>query len=145
MAPQLATALPRLVALMLVAVASTAVAAYAVQREEVTRLLQPAAQPAGPAVLVVPDVRGQAYVFAKGVLEESGFAWKLDGAVRGYSANLVVAQSPEPGTRVIDTGRPTLRLRLERSGKQSEHGTPENRAPYAGTEIRTLAPVAPPA
>ena len=47
--------------------------------------------------MVVPDVRGQLFVFASGALEDNGFGWKVRGAVEGYPSNLVVAQSPEPG------------------------------------------------
>jgi hypothetical protein len=59
----------------------------------------PAATPvaAAPEPLVVPDVRKQAYVFAKGTLEQGGFAWRVEGAVPGFAANIVVSQSPEPG------------------------------------------------
>jgi hypothetical protein len=54
----------------------------------------PAAAPAAaaPEPLVVPDVRKQAYVFAKGTLEQDGFAWRLTGSVPGFAANVVVAQ-----------------------------------------------------
>src|SRR4051794_7253420 len=57
-------------------------------------------------VMTVPDVRGQLFVFASGMLEDGGFGWHVRGAVRGYPANLVVSQSPQPGTRVLDTGTP---------------------------------------
>ena len=63
------------------------------------------------SILLVPDARGQAYVFAKTALEEAGFAWRVTGSVRGYAANLVTSQSPAPGQRgsVYEalTGRPT--------------------------------------
>jgi hypothetical protein len=36
------------------------------------------AAPARP-VLVVPNVQGQVYVFAKGILEDAGFAWHVTG------------------------------------------------------------------
>ena len=62
--------------------------------------------------LVVPDVRQQAYVFAKGMLEQGGFAWRVEGAVHGYSANLVAAQTPAPGTKLVANGAPTIVLRL---------------------------------
>ena len=42
--------------------------------------------------LVVPDVRKQAYVFAKGSLEQDGFAWRVEGSVPGFASNVVVAQ-----------------------------------------------------
>jgi hypothetical protein len=101
----------------------------------------PAQVPAStPPTLVVPEVRGQAYVFAKGILEDSGFAWKVQGDVEGFAANLVATQSPAPGTRLVDTGAPTISLSLERNTRYAEDGVPENFAPYAGT--RLLRPAA---
>jgi PASTA domain len=87
------------------------------------------------ATLVVPDVRGQAYVFAKVILEDAGFAWRVHGAVGGFSANLVASQMPAPGARVLDTGAPTIALRLDRNAKYRETGIPENFSPYAGTRV----------
>jgi hypothetical protein len=89
--------------------------------------------------LVVPDVRHQAYVFAKGMLEQGGFAWRVQGGVRGYSANLVAAQTPAPGSKVIATGgSPTIVLRLERNSGYAQEGTPENTSPYAGVPARLV-------
>ena len=68
-----------------------------------------------PDILEVPDVRRQAYVFAKGILQDAGFAWNVEGSVRGYSANTVVAQRPAPGTRVVDNGAPIVVVRLARN------------------------------
>lgn len=103
-------------------------------------------QPAQPQELVVPSVSGQAYVFAKGILEDAGFAWKVRGSVRGYSSNRVLTQSPAPGTRVVDTGAPTITLRLVR-GPYEQLGAPADAAPYRGTTIRLagLAAVTTPA
>ena len=103
-------------------------------------------QPAQPQELVVPSVVGQAYVFAKGILEDAGFAWKVRGGVRGYSSNRVLTQSPAPGTRVVDTGAPTITLRLVR-GPYEQLGSPADAAPYRGTAIRLagLAAVTTPA
>jgi hypothetical protein len=90
---------------------------------------------AAPAVLVVPDVRHQAYVFAKGTLGDAGFAWRVVGGTQGYPANTVVSQSPAAGTRVIDTGAPLVVLRLQRaSGKQD--GIPETVSAIPGTAVR---------
>src|SRR5213083_1973318 len=49
--------------------------------------------------VVVPDVTGQAFVFAKGTLEDAGFAWQVVGKVRGYSTNDVATQTPAAGTK----------------------------------------------
>jgi PASTA domain-containing protein len=86
-------------------------------------------------VLVVPDVRNQLFVFASGTLEDGGFGWKVRGSVQGYPANMVVSQRPKPGTHVINTGAPTITLRLER-GSTSEAGQPQNRSPYGASLIR---------
>jgi len=94
--------------------------------------------PAAPRELVVPDVRRQAYVFAKGSLEQDGFAWRVVGDVPGYAANTVVAQTPAPGARVIADGNPIVVLRLERNGAYSQEGVPDNAAPYPGKPARLV-------
>lgn len=86
-------------------------------------------------VMIVPDVRGQLFVFASGMLEDGGFGWKVRGAVHGYPANLVVSQSPQPGRHVLDTGAPTITLRLAH-GKSAEVGQPEDRSSYGASLIR---------
>jgi PASTA domain len=84
--------------------------------------------------LVVPDIRGQAFVFAKGILEDAGFGWRVTGGVKGYATNVVATQQPAAGTRVEDTGAPTLKLTL-RHGTYGQDGLPQDAAPYAGTSI----------
>ena len=84
---------------------------------------------AEPEPLVVPDVRKQAYVFAKGSLEQDGFAWRVEGAVPGFAANVVVSQSPAPGARVIADGAPIVVLRLSRNGSYKQEGMPRERLP----------------
>jgi PASTA domain len=103
------------------------------------------AMPAKPAghhstkrqVLVVPDVRHQMFVFASGTLEDGGFGWKVRGSVGGYPANLVVAQRPQPGTHVLDTGAPTITLWLAR-GNTPQLGEPQDRSPYGASLIRRV-------
>ena len=98
--------------------------------------MKPATHKAAPRqVLVVPDVRHQLFVFASGTLEDGGFGWKVRGSVGGFPANVVVAQSPKPGTHVIDTGAPTVTLVLAR-GRGVELGEPQNRSPYGASVIR---------
>ena len=99
--------------------------------------------PAAPEPLVVPDVRKQAYVFAKGTLEQGGFAWRVEGLVPGFAANIVVSQSPEPGTRLVADGAPTIVLRLSRNGAYAQQGLPENVSPYAGKPARIFGAAAP--
>jgi len=90
-----------------------------------------------PKVMVVPDVRHQLFVFASGMLEDSGFGWKVRGAVGGYPSNVVISQSPKPGTHVIDTGSPAISLVLA-GGHGSQLGEPQNRSPYGASLIRRL-------
>jgi PASTA domain len=95
---------------------------------------QPRAVPAvHVAPLVVPDVRGQVYVYAEGILEDSGFGYRVAGSVQGYAANHVATQAPAPGTKVVNTGAPTVTLRL--SGGASV-GVPQNASPYPSTALR---------
>ena len=105
----------------------------------------PAVAPAAaaPEPLVVPDVRKQAYVFAKGSLEQGGFAWRVEGAVPGFAANVVVSQSPQPGARVIADGAPIIVLRLSRNGAYEQEGVPENVSPYAGKPARLVGAAQP--
>lgn len=134
-AVRLAALLPRLALVALVLLlGGTATFTYAAERR-ISSAPVVAKKPVAPPELVVPDVRRQAYVFAKGILEEAGFAWRVDGSVHGYAANTVVEQRPLPGTRVIDTGAPLVAVRLASSGKL-DRGRPDDRSPYAGTEIR---------
>jgi hypothetical protein len=87
------------------------------------------------ATLVVPDVRRQAFVFAKGALQDAGFAWRVVGGVRGYAANTVVSETPAPGTRVKDTGAPLVKLTLSRNSKYGQDGAPEDVSPYRATRV----------
>ena len=80
-------------------------------------------------------MQNQAFVFAKGSLEDAGFAWRVLGSVRGYAANTVVAQSPAAGTRVLDTGAPLITLTLKRNGSYPQSGQAEDASPYAGTVL----------
>src|SRR5262245_26787858 len=144
---RLATLLPRAVIVAVVWILGTAAFTFAAD----STIVGPPApaeptQPAQPQELVVPSVVGQAYVFSKGILEDAGFAWQVKGSVRGYSSNRVLTQSPAPGTRVVDTGAPTVTLHLVR-GAYEQLGNPQDSAPYAGTAIRLagLAAVTTPA
>ena len=119
-----------------VALLATAALTYAADKQITSA---PRAVPqvtAQPQTIVVPDVRRQAYVFAKGILVDSGFAWRVQGGVRGFSANLVAAQAPAPGTRVLDNGAPTILLTLQRNGKYGQKGTAQDVSPYAGTPVK---------
>jgi PASTA domain len=86
-------------------------------------------------ILVVPDLTHQLFVFASGALEDGGFGWSVRGSVHGYPANVVVDQSPKPGTRVIDTGDPKITLWLAR-GRSPQLGQPQDRSSYGASLIR---------
>jgi hypothetical protein len=144
-AARLTSLLPRVVALTAILVLGSATISFAAENTLLAPApkAEPVAVPAPPLVSV-PDVRHQAYVFAKGTLEERGFAWRVVGPVDGYPANTVISQSPAPGARVIDTGMPTIVLGLARNGTYAQEGTPENASPYDGTAIKFLRPKAAP-
>lgn len=136
MATRLAALLPRLVALTVIWLLATSTWTLAAANKRVHEQPEPAiARPAEPETLVVPDVRRQAYVFAKGILADGGFGWRVTGAVKGYAANTVVSQKPAPGAKVEDTGAPEIVLVLERNPAYPEHGLPENASPTPGTPV----------
>jgi beta-lactam-binding protein with PASTA domain len=141
MVARLATLAPRLIALVviwLLAAASWTLAADGTQ-EPVPAPAPASGEPAEPVVLVVPEVRKQTYVFAKGILQDAGFAWRVKGNVKGFAANTVATQTPAPGTKVVDNGAPTVVLTLKRSTEYEERGVPENESPYAGTPVVLLS------
>lgn len=129
----LAPRLALLVGLWLLAAASFTLAAGGGGSTETTPTTPTATGQNVPATLVVPEVRGQPYVFAKGMLEDAGFAWRVQGSVDGYAANTVVSQNPAPGARIADNGAPTVVLSLSRNSGYKERGLPENSSPYDGT------------
>ena len=136
MALRLPTYLPRIAVLVLVVLAATAGLTFAAGQQPTAT---PAAAPAPaqqPAQLVVPDLRNQAFVFAKGQLQDLGFAWRVAGSVHGFAANTVVAQSPAPGTKLIDTGAPLVTVTLARNKAYREAGTPNDRSSYRPTPLR---------
>jgi len=97
--------------------------------------------PVSAPTVAVPDVTGQAFVFAKGALEDAGFAWKVAGSVHGYAANRVVSQSPAAGTKLKDTGAPLVDVTLARTS-YAQTGEPEDVSPYMATAVVPATPVA---
>lgn len=137
---RLTSLLNRLVALGVVAFVGSTSLTFAAGGQQRAPEQQPDPVPPAPekevkSYIVVPDVRRQAYVFAKGMLEDGGFAWRVEGRVGGYATNLVVSQSPPAGARILDTGAPEIVLRLARNPEYEENGVPENSSPFAGTEV----------
>jgi hypothetical protein len=122
-------------ALGLAALLATGALTYAAD-QRITRAPVPLPKPqVKPQTLIVPDVRRQAYVFAKGMLVDAGFAWRVKGSVRGFAANVVEEQEPGPGNRVLDNGAPTIVLTLSRNDKYPQKGKPQDEAPYPGTRV----------
>ena len=139
--------LPWLAVVAALAVLSTAALSLAgssppaAEPETVEAVSLPPEQP-----LIVPDVRLQPYVFAKGMLEDAGFAWRVKGKVKGFPANVVTSQKPAPGTLMRDTGAPTIVLTLERNTDYEQRGLAKNESPYKGTKnVRWDAPATEPA
>jgi hypothetical protein len=139
MAARLTVLLPRLIALVVIWLLAAASLTFAAGSKQIAQSPTPGATAKEkPKVLVVPDVRRQAYVFAKGILQDAGFAWRVDGSVKGYAANTVTVQNPAPGTRLVDNGAPLVVLRLERSADYPERGLPENASSFKGTAVVLL-------
>jgi hypothetical protein len=135
MASRLRAHLPRVALFVLLGLAATATLTYAAgQMPSSTPAASTTAAPTPP--LVVPDVRNQAFVFAKGSLEDAGFAWRVLGSVHGYAANTVASQSPAPGTRVLDTGAPLITITLKRNSSYPQSGVAADASPYAGTVLQ---------
>ncbi len=151
MALRLPAFAPRIVLIAVPALLATAALTYAADQQIGSTPAAPAAAaaPVKPAVIVVPDVRHQAFVFAKGALQDAGLAWRVAPGVQGYAANVVVGQSPAAGTHVYDTGAPLVKVTLSRNKKYPENGDPEDVSPYRATAVeladapKAVATVAP--
>jgi hypothetical protein len=135
MAARLTALLPRLLALTVIWLLGAATYTLAADKVPSAKHEQKAEAASKPHVLVVPDVRKKAYVFAKGILQDAGFAWRVEGSVKGFAANTVTVQRPAPGTKVIDNGAPLIVLSLSRNSSYGESGLPENSAPYKSTRV----------
>jgi hypothetical protein len=135
MAARLTALLPRLVALTVIWLLGAATYTLAADTVPIAKHDKKAEAASKPHVLTVPDVRKKAYVFAKGILQDAGFAWRVEGSVKGFAANTVTVQRPAPGTKVIDNGAPLVVLSLSKNTTYGESGLPENSAPYKGTRV----------
>jgi PASTA domain-containing protein len=127
--------LPRVALFVLLGLATTATLTYAAGRQ-LGSAPGTAATPAPVAPLVVPNVKAEAFVFAKGALEDAGFAWRVVGTVHGYAANTVASQSPAAGTRVLDTGAPLITLTLKRNSSYPQKGSPADTSPYQASVLQ---------
>src|SRR5207249_8990617 len=95
---------PRVLVVTAIWIIASGTITFAADRTLVPRARVKTTPAAPKPILIVPDVRSQTFVFAKGILEDGGFAWHVAGAVHGFATNRVVSQTPTPGTRVFDTG-----------------------------------------
>jgi hypothetical protein len=150
MAYRLPSFLPRIAVLVLVALGATAGLTFAAGSQVPSAPAVPTVAATPPAPLIVPDVRNQAFVFAKGTLGDAGFAWRVAGSVRGYAANVVASQTPAAGTRIVDTGAPLITLTLKRNSSYPQSGEAADTSPYPGTVVQAadlagnaLGPAAP--
>jgi PASTA domain len=136
MALRIATGLPRLAIVgVVLLLASATLAVGAAKKMAATPQGAPA--PVTTPTVTVPDITGQAFVFAKGTLEDSGLAWKVAGSVHGYAVNKVAKQTPAAGTKLRDTGAPTITVTLQRTS-YPEKGEPEDVSPYFGTSVQPI-------
>lgn len=136
MALRIATRLPRLAIVgVVLLLASATLAVGAAKKMAATPQGAPA--PVAIPTVTVPDITGQAFVFAKGTLEDAGLAWKVVGSVHGFAANKVATQSPAAGTKLKDTGAPTITVKLQRTS-YPEQGEPEDVSPYFGTSVQPI-------
>ena len=135
MAARLTALLPRFLALTVIWLLGAATYTLAADTVPIAKHDKKAEAASKPHVLTVPDVRKKAYVFAKGILQDAGFAWRVEGSVKGFAANTVTVQRPAPGTNVIDNGAPVVVLSLSKNTTYGESGLPENSAPYKGTRV----------
>jgi hypothetical protein len=136
MALRIATRLPRLAIVGVVLLLASATLAVGAAKRMAT-VPQGAPAPVTTPTVTVPDIRGQAFVFAKGTLEDAGLAWKVVGSVHGFAANKVAEQSPAAGIELRDTGAPTITVKLARTA-YPEKGEPEDVSPYFGTSVQPV-------
>jgi hypothetical protein len=132
-----AAAIPRLVVIVAAGLFASATITFAAGKAT-SKALQHKSVAKSPHVLVVPDVRQQVFVFAKGMLEDEGFGWHVKGAVHGYPSNIVASQSPAPRARIVDNGAPAVTLELSRNPKYAEVGKAEDRSPYGASAVRVF-------
>src|SRR5205823_9894376 len=80
MALRIATRLPRLAIVGVVLLLASATLAVGAAKR-MAAVPQGAPPPVTTPTVAVPDITGQAFVFAKGTLEDAGLAWKVVGSV----------------------------------------------------------------
>src|SRR3569833_3223160 len=106
--------LPRVAVLVAGALSLTAGPTYAAGSDAPSAPTPTTTTVAPVPPVTVPDVRNQPFTFAKGMLEDAGFAWQVVGSTHGFPANVVVSQSPAPGPSLVQTGAPLITLAQRR-------------------------------
>jgi hypothetical protein len=120
---------------------ATATLTFAARKQATHTAVVPAPK-AKRTVTQVPDVRNQVYVFAKGVLEDAGFAWRVGSGAPGYAGYRVDSQVPAAGTRVFQVGAPTIVLHLTRDAHYDiANHSPESASPYPGDRVELVSAV----
>src|SRR5438045_9541149 len=100
MAARFAAVVPRMAVIGLVWLFATATLTYAAgEKLTTTAAKAPAAVATPRPTLGVPDIRGQAFVFAHGILPDRGFGWRVHGSAQGYCTTVVSSRQPAPATR----------------------------------------------
>jgi hypothetical protein len=146
MAVRLPASVSKLALVSVLVLGGAATIAYAAEQQVTSAPAgTPPAVAAPPAEIVVPDVRRQAFVFAKVALQDAGLAWHVAGGVQGYAVNVVLTQTPAPGTRLEDTGAPLVTLTLERNRKYKQTGEPQAASPYRPTAVKLVGAASNPA
>jgi PASTA domain-containing protein len=136
MALRIARRLPRLAIVGIVLLLASATLAVGAAKR-MAAVPAGAPPPVTTPTVTVPDITGQAFVFAKGTLEDAGLAWKVVGGVHGFAANKVARQTPAAGTKLKDTGAPTITVKLARTS-YPQQGEPEDVSPYFGTSVQPI-------
>ena len=135
MAARFAAIVPRMAVIGLVWLLATATLTYAAGE-----LTTPAKVATTPAATPRPDSHRPATSATRRSSSRRGFSRTAASAGESRAPCTATRQtlsrpsSPRPGTQVVDTGAPTLKLTLRR-GTYPQDGTAQNASPYAGTSI----------
>src|SRR2546427_761903 len=95
MALRIAQRLPRLAVVGVVLLLASATLAVGAAKR-LTAVPKGSPAPVMAPTLVVPDVAGQAFVFAKGAPEDTGFAWGVRGGVHAHAPKEPLEEMPPP-------------------------------------------------
>ena len=147
-AARLPSVFARIVALTAILVLGSATISFAADSKFGAATTPNKVTVAPPRLVTIPDVRGQAYVFAKGTLEEGGFAWRVAGAVQGTRPTPSSRRCPPPGPawstpacRPSSSGLPATGAMPRRVRRRTRRPTTERRSSFPAGEARREAEV----